>query len=791
MKLLSLFFSISLMVITTKNFSQKYTIYGSVRDSANGETLIGASLIIKENNNQAITNNYGFYSVTLSKGHFTIFCNYMGYSVYSKEFELSANLKLDILMTPHISTLNEVIIKAGKTNVTYNLTSRNNLSIDRIKSIVSATGEPDVLKSLQMLPGIQTSNEGSTNLNIRGGSYDQNLILLDEAPVYNPSHALGLFSTFNTDAIKNVTVYKGAFPAQYGGRLSSVIDITMKDGNVKKISVNGGVGLLASRLSIEGPIAKEKSSFIISARYGYAGQTLNLLAGELGHDLIDLYSLRNFSSNNKINFYDLNAKFNLQVDSRNRIYLSAYTGRDIFYSFPLNNENSLEWGNTTGTFRWNHIFNRRLFSNFTIYYSNYNYSYFIKEDIRSFDWKSNIKETGLKADLNAFFSPQLNLKFGFFSIYHFFSPGNIEPRGENSVIRPISLDNKNCLETGLYINNEQVIADKLTLSYGLRYSAFMDIGSGIVYKYNESMSQVIDSISYRAGEIIHIYQGLEPRVSVNYSINNNNSVKIAYAFTKQYLHLLSNSTVGLPTDTWLPPDNYIKPETSNQYIIGFYRLLHNGDYEFTAEFYYKTLSNIIDFKDNADLFMNKHIETQILQGTGVSYGSEYLLEKKSGRITGWLGYTLAKTKYKINGINEDNTFSPRYDIRHNISLTGNYKLNKKWALSITFKYTSGGFITIPDGVYVYDGASFYYYSSRNGYQLPPYHRLDFSLTYNNPKNESRKWKSEWILGIYNIYNRKNVYSLYIRQDGYDLSSSTAYKMYLYGIVPTISYNFKF
>ncbi len=391
----------------------------------------------------------------------------------------------------------------------------------------SGIGEPDLLKSLQLLPGMQTTNEGSANLSIRGGSYDQNLILLDEAPVYSASHALGFFSTFNVDAIKNVTVYKGAFPAQYGGRLSSVIDIAMKEGNNKAFQVNGGTGLLDSKLSIEGPIFKEKASYIISSRYCYAGQMLNLLAGKIGNQLLNIYPLRNFNDQNKLTFYDLNMKVNFQPDPNNHFYLSAYTGHDLFYSYPLNNENSLEWGNLTGTLRWNHIFGKRLFSNLTYYYSNYNYAYYINEDIRNFIWKSNIKETGIKADLNAYLNQQLNLKFGTFLISHFFSPGQIDPLTSTSIIKGSSLDKKQAFEFGFYLNNEQSLSQKLSLTYGLRYSAFVNIGPGIVYKYNPSMTQVIDSTNYKSGEIMHFYQGFEPRISIKFQVNENNSFKLA------------------------------------------------------------------------------------------------------------------------------------------------------------------------------------------------------------------------------------------------------------------------
>jgi hypothetical protein len=785
-------FIVFISIFLSGNFciAQKYTIYGYVKDSASGETLIGASIELKESGHSVITNNYGFYSITLPQGLYTLSCTYMGYKLQMLKINLNSNTIIDVPLASRPTVLDEVIVSSGKSNVANNLTSQNHLETDRIKSMNSGIGEPDLLKSLQLIPGIQTSAEGSSNLSIRGGSYDQNLILLDEAPVYNASHALGFFSTFNVDAIKSVNIYKGAFPAQYGGRLSSVIDVVMKDGNNQNYQVDGGVGILDSKLGIEGPLIKNKASFIFSSRYCYAGQMLNLLAGKIGSQLLNIYPLRNFNDNNKLNFYDLNLKVNIQTDPTDHFYLSAYTGHDLFYSYPLDNENSLEWGNITGTLRWNHIFGNKIFSNLTYYYSNYNYAYSIIEDIRNFIWKSNIKETGLKLDLSAYLNQQFNLKFGTFFSYHFFSPGEIDPLNSSSIIKSFSLDKKDALEFGFYINNDQNLSRKFILNYGLRYSAFANLGPGTVYKYNGDMTVITDSTFYKSGRIIHVYQGLEPRISLKYLINDVSSFKFAYSYTIQYLHLLNNSTVGLPTDTWMPPDNYIKPETSHQYVLGYYRTLNNDSWELTVEAYYKTLKNIIDYKDNADLFMNTHVETLVLSGSGNSFGIEYMLEKRTGKLSGWLSYTLAKTNYTINGINNNHAFPPRFDIRHNISLTGSYILSRYWSLSSTFKLTSGGFITIPEGTYENNGASFYYYTSRNGYELPAYHRLDLSATYSSPKNDKRKWKSEWIFSIYNVYNHKNIYSLYVRQDS-NTDSSNAYIMYLYGVLPTISYNFKF
>ncbi|MBE9468354.1 MAG: carboxypeptidase-like regulatory domain-containing protein [Bacteroidetes bacterium] len=778
------FFSIGL-------FSQINIVYGTVRDSINGETLIGATVYVKEMKQGTVSNEYGFYSASLSRGNYTIVYSYIGYQSLEVKVELKSNMLKDILLSPQNMKLQEVKVTAQRARVEEVGTSENKIAINTIKAIPTITGEPDVIKSLQLLPGIQVANEGTSNLYVRGGNYDQNLIILDETPVYNPTHSLGFFSTFNSDAIKNVTVYKGAFPSQYGGRLSSVVDITMKEGNYNKMKVNAGVGLLASRLSIEAPIVKEKASFIVSGRYSYAGTTLNLFGGKIGGDALKLRSLNDFNDQNDISFYDFNAKINYKVDENNHIYLSTYTGRDHFYCYSLNNENQLEWGNLTSTLRWNHLFSGKLFSNLSTYYSNYNYNSSIKEDIRNYEWKSNIQELGLKYDFTYYPNQKNRIKTGLSSVYHYFEPGKISPKDTTSIIVPFSLDGKRSVELIGYFNNEQKITKRLTLNYGLRYTVFMNYGQATVYNYTPLMNNITDSTVYAKGEIINFYHGLEPRFSVRFKINNNNTIKLAYAYTKQYLHMLSNSSVGLPTDVWLPADSYIKPQSSHQYVLGFYRTFYQG-LELTIESYYKQLHNIIDFVDNADLFMNKNVETQILAGKGWSTGIEFLLEKHSDKLTAWLGYTLAKTKYKINGINNDDDYSPRYDIRHNFTAVGIYKINNRWLLSSTFKISSGGFVTVPTQIFLVDNATFFDYPERNNYKLPIYHRLDIAATYKSKKSEeAKRCKSKWVFAINNVYNRKNVFALYLKQDDYDFLNIQSYKMYLYGIVPSIIYNLSF
>jgi len=731
-------------------FAQKATLHGTITDAASGETMISATIVCPELNIGTATNNYGFYSISLPKGQHTLIFSYLGYGNIVKNIDIQNDIRLDIQLQESSNEIEEVVVNGAKTLREQVTTSIVQLHPNRIGMVTSALGEPDLLKTLQLMPGIQAVNEGASNLYVRGGSYDQNLFLLDEAPVYNPTHALGFFSTFNTDILKNTTVYKGVYPAQFGGRLSSVVDIAMREGDMNQFHVAANLGLTTSSLTLEGPIAKGKASFIVSGRGSYVGLYLKAID----------------NTDDKINFYDLNAKLNWNINGRNHIYLSGYTGADEFLCFALNNKNHLEWGNTTSTLRWNHIFNAKLFSNLTFYGSQYNYKYSIWEDVRRFDWTARIRELGLKYDFSYHYGRGNNLKYGVAAIYHHFEPGRVAPQDTLSITRKYELNHKRAVELVAYIGNDHHFSDVLTVNYGVRLSSFSNIGPDTTYNYY-SDGTVRDSAAYGSGQIVKTYGGAEPRLSLKYDISNSQSVKLSYAFAKQYMHLLNNSTVGLPTDVWISPDEHLKPQESHQIVVGYYHRLKEHGVELSAEVYYKTMNNLVDYKDNANIFMNKHLATQLLHGKGYSYGIELLAERKSGRLTGWIGYTLAKTQYKINGVNQNRYYSPRYDIRHNLSLTGSYELTRAWTLSSTFKLASGGYVTIPDQIYEFNGCAFFDYSGRNNYALPVYHRLDVS-----------------------VYGRKNIYSLYVKQD-MNITESHAYKMYLYRIVPTISYKIKF
>lgn len=776
------------ILIANYTFGQNYTVYGTIRNTE-GELLPGASIYINELKTGVVSNNYGFYSITLLQGKYEILYSFVGCNMTKKEILLSENMELNIEIESNISEIGEVQVNDSKENNNANNTSisRQTIDIEQIKKLPALAGEPDIIKSLQLMPGIQTSNEGTTNLSIRGGSSDQNLVLLDEAPVYNVSHALSFFSVFNPEALKNVTVYKGLYPPEYGGRVSSVIDIKMREGNKKKFTVSGGSGIIASRLTIEGPLKKDKSSFIISGRYSYAGFVANKL-GTFGQKA-GMKSLRDFDDKNKISFYDINAKVNFTINNKNHLYISTYTGADRFYFFNINDNSSMDWGNTTGTFRWNKIYNSKLFSNLSLIYSSYGYSYILIDDARRFEWSAGMQLSGLKYDFDYYRNQNHKFKFGINTTYNTYQPGSIEPRDTISITKAFYLPDKQALNLSAYISDEYKVNNKITTTVGLRYSGFLNVGSGTVYSYSNDMAIILDSSVYKKGEIICKYGGAEPYFALKYLLNHKSSLNAGYGHKLQYQHLISNSTVGLPTDVWLPADSYIKPQISDNFSIGYFRNSADNIYEFSTEIYFRKLKQIIDYKDNADLFLNSRIETQILSGKAHAYGLEIFLNKKSGIFTGFISYTLSKTQQIIKGVNNGLAYSPRFDKRNNLSLNLNTSFSKKWSFSTVFRYISGGFITIPEGTFMHYGVSFNYYSNRNAYKLPPFHSLDVSLRRQTTTSKGRI--SEWIFAVNNVYNRKNLFSLFIKQDDFDLSISKAYKMYIFEIFPSVTYNFKF
>lgn len=632
------------------------------------------------------------------------------------------------------------------------------------------------------MPGIQNGSEGTANFSVRGGSYDQNLVLLDGAPVYNLSHSLGFFSVFNVDAIKDVQVYKGGIPAKYGGRLSSVVDIRMKEGNNQKFAVKGGIGLAGSRLTVEGPLGKNVS-YLVSGRYGYLGQTGNYFAKNLNGILP---GVDKFGENNEIDFYDLNAKINIQLNKNNKIYCSAFAGNDHFYNELAFENNTLDWGNQTGTFRWNHIYNSRLFSNLTLVYGNFDYSYTIQNELQNFRWLANQQQQAIKLDFDYFASPKHTFNFGLALTHHQFAPGRVEALNDSSAVQSLALDSQRALETGFYVSHEYQVNSKLSLNYGVRFSTFHNIGEGTQYTYDGD-GQPQQERSFGNNEIMTTYFGLAPRASARLLVSSTSAIKASYNRTFQYLHLVNNATIGLPTDVWLPVDNNIKPRFADQVALGYFKELRKGMYGISVEVYHKWINNVIDYRDNANIFLNQHIATQIRTGQGKAYGLELLLEKKKGKFKGWVSYTLSKVQRTIEGVNNHQTYSPRYDRRHNLSVIVSHDLGKRWQISANYSYITGAGITVPQGLYESGyGEPIQYFSSRNGFKLPDFHQLDFGVKLKS--KEQKRWQGEWYFGVTNAYNRKNPVTYYLSGN---LREEQVFQLFLFGLMPSINYNFKF
>lgn len=780
------------IILFEKRTKKKYTISGIISEDKSLETLIGATIISVESNKGTVSNQYGFYSLELDEGKYNIKISYVGFSSLEKKINLNKDQNINFNLIPSSESLNEVVITATKANekITDIGMSVEKVDIKTIQSMPAFMGETDVLKSLQMLPGVQSSGDATANLNVRGGSYDQNLILLDDAPIYNPSHALGFFSIFNADAIKNVEIYKGGLPAQYGDRLSSVVDIRMKDGNLNEFSGVGSIGTIATKLSIEGPILRQKSSFIISGRYSYAGFVADNFA-KVGNGIgIFKSELQNYTAGNDVSFYDLNMKANFIINEKNRVFLSSYVGRDNFYFKLIDEKSSMDWGNITSTLRWNHIFNKKLFSNTTLAFSNFDYSYFIKDDIRNYEWSSDLQELDLKSDYDFYINSRNHIKFGISVNYHHINPGQIDPRSSTSITEAVSLEDNYGIENALYLSNSQKINSRLSLEYGLRLSYFIRFGAGEVYNYtNSDMNEISDTTFYKKGDIRKTYLGLEPRLNFRYKLNSQSSIKGSYCRTRQNMHLLTTSSIGLPTDVWYMAGTHLKPQIADQFSIGYFRNFNENMFESSAEAYYKNMQNQIDFIDNADLFLNPHIEQEIKIGNGWAYGIEFLLRKKTGNFKGWLSYTWSKTERQIEGINNGNPYPTRYDKTHDISLMLSYLLNKRISFSANFTYSTGAAITAPVGSFSFQGITVNNYTDRNAYRLPDYNRLDLAMTLKSKK--TRTFDGEWVFSIYNAYNRHNAFSIYTKANDYDVTSSEASVIYMFGVVPSVSYKIKF
>ncbi len=766
---------------------ENHSISGYVRDAANGEGMIGVTIYIKELKTGTQTNSYGFYSLTLPSGNYEFQLSYIGYKPLVKNIFLDSDRSLDFEMGESEAILQEVVVKAERedANVKSIEMSVNKVEMKTIKKMPAFLGEVDLIRSIQFLPGVSTVGEGASGFNVRGGGIDQNLVLLDEAPVYNSSHLFGFFSVFNPDAVKDVKLIKGGIPANYGGRVSSILDVRMKEGNSKKSSFSGGIGSIFSRFSYERPFLQNKGSFIVALRRSY----IDVLAKPFLNETL---------KGSRFYFYDLTAKGNYKVNDKNTIFLSGYFGRDVFGAdFGFN------WGNSTTSFRWNHVFNQKLFLNTTVFYSNYDYS--LDSDLKkennqdSFRWNSNIVNYSIKPDFNYYLNTKNTLSFGGQAIYYTFNPGQATATsgGES---RSIGLDSKYAVENALYISNEQKINNKLSLQYGLRYSNYRYLGKGVAYILDEKSAipgerkDVTEVISYDKGEKIQTYGNWEPRFSANMNLGASNSLKLSYNRLAQYIHLLSNTTASSPLDVWTPSSNNIKPQIANQVALGYFQNFADNEFEASIELYYKKLQNQIDYVRNADLLLNPAVEADLLRGKGRAYGAEFFVKRNKGKLNGWLSYTLSRTERLVEGLNNNDWFPSRIDKTHNISLVSILETGKKWTFSGTFTYSTGTPASFPTNKFLWQGIALphNYFDNRNTYRIPDSHRLDLAATRKNKHAFFKRGESEWVFSIYNVYNRRNPFSVYVRQneDNPALTEAVKYSVFA-SILPAVTYNFNF
>ena len=769
---------------------ERVTLSGSVVDSNNNETVIGVLVEISELKISTFTNEYGFFSLTVPKGSYNLQVSTIGYETKIIEISLQENSKLAIEIKANTKELEAVIINKNpyRTSISKPEMSVNKIAISTIKKMPAILGEIDILRSITTLPGVTNAGEGQSGFNVRGGAADQNLILLDEATVYNSSHLFGFFSVFNADAIKDLKLYKGGIPSRFGGRVASVLDIYQKEGNSTAFNLSGGIGLISSIIMAEGPLVKEKGSFLVAGRSSYAHLFLKLT-----------------NNDNSAYFYDLNTKLSYKLNENNNLYLSGYFGRDVF---SLNNSFVNTYGNTVFNLRWNHLFSDQLFSNFSMIYSDYYYG--LTLDFVGFNWDSGIKNYNLKYDFKHYLNDKTKLFYGANAIYYDFNPGKIEPTNSTSGINPDQLDKKYAFEPALYLDVEQQLSDKFSINYGLRYSLFYRLGNQEINTYANNQAVLFNAeqqiyekatptgtVAYGKNETIAKFNNLEPRLALAYLINDQHSVKISYNRMTQYLHLISNTQSPTPLDVWAPSDNFLKPQILDQIAVGYFSELKDGKYSLEIESFYKKIKNRLDYIDGADLIANNAIEQVILNGNARAYGLEVLFRKNEGKLNGWVSYTLSKSEQQTpgrtsleSGINNGAWYKTGWDKLHNLSVTGMYQFNEKWSFSSIFTLQSGQPVTYPNGQYQYQGITIPTYGLRNENRLPTYHRLDISATLIPSKNKNRNWQGEWVFGIYNLYSRKNAASISFRQNQ-DSGNNEAVRLSIFGIVPSVTYNFKF
>src|SRR5215204_746558 len=743
---------IGTLVVTAQN---RYTISGYIRDSLSQETLIGASITISGHGKGINSNQYGFYSITLPEGTYPVVVSFVGYHSQQSTISLNGNTVLNFSLLQR-SVLEEVVVSSRRRdgNVENAQMGRIDLSMNQIRSIPVIFGEVDILKTMQLLPGVRNAGEGNTGLYVRGGGPDQNLIMLDDAIVYNTGHLFGFFSIFNSDAIKNTSLIKGGMPAQYGGRLSSVLDVAMKDGNMNKFQVDGGIGLIASRLSLQGPIKKDKASFMVSARRTY----VDAIAKPFIKKTSDFYGSGYF-------FYDLNAKVNHKFSEKDRLYLSGYFGRDVF---DFNNvkrsfRSNIPWGNSTASLRWNHVFNKRLFANTTAVYNNYKFKFAAAQNNFELSLASGIRDLNLKSDFDYYPLPQHKIKFGGLYTYHKFIPNVLSGKQDSVIFQPNNETEKYASEFAVYVQDDWEISDKIKINYGIRYTTFTQIGPYTKYTRDVDGNK-LDSTVYKSFEPVKTYGGFEPRITVRYALNDETSIKAAVNRNYQYIHLVSNAGSTLPTDLWVPSTYIVKPQISWQYTAGLFKNFVENKYETSVEIYYKQMKNQVEYAEGYTPSL-KDPEDEFVFGDGWSYGAEFFINKTRGKLNGWIGYTLSWTYRKFQQLNSGEKFPARYDRRHDMSIVVNYDPGKKWRFGAVFVYGTGAATTMPERFYIIEGVLTQEFSKVNQYRLDPYHRLDLSATYTPVPKKKKKVQSSWVFSIYNVYCRYNPYFIYFDQTG--------------------------
>ncbi len=763
----------------------KYTLSGYVRDSLSQESLIGAAITIKGQSRGINTNAYGFYSITLPEGEYTLAVSFVGYVSMEIPVSIRQNGEKDIALMPKSGLSQEIVISARKrdANVKNAQMGQIDLSMNRIRSLPVIFGEVDPLKTLQLMPGITNAGEGNSGLYVRGGGPDQNLIMLDDAVVYNSGHLFGFFSIFNGDAIKNTTLIKGGMPAQYGGRLSSVLDISMKDGNMKEFQVEGGIGTIASRVSIQGPIKKDKASFIISGRRTY----IDALVKPFIRPTNQFFGSGYF-------FYDVNAKVNYRFSNKDRLYISGYFGRDVFDFVNRQRSFDIEipWGNATMTARWNHVFNRKLFANTTLVYNDYNFRFGALQNDFQLQLISGIRDLTAKTDFDWYASPKHKVKYGAQYTFHRFTPSVVSGQQDTTVFAPNNSQVKYANEYAVYIQDDWDLSDKIKVNAGLRWSGFQQVGPYTKY-LQDADGNKLDSTMYGSGQPVKTYGGLEPRLTVRYALNDEQSIKAAVARNMQYIHLVSNAGTTLPTDVWVPSTYRVNPQISWQYSLGYYQNFKDNMWETSVEVYYKSMQNQIEYREGYTPSI-RDPEEEFVFGNGWSYGAEFFINKARGRFTGWIGYTLSWTWRRFPDLNEGNKYPAKYDRRHDLSVVGVYEASPKWKFSGVFVYATGNAATLPERFYVMEGVLNQEYSNINQYRLAAYHRLDFSATYTPKPNSPKKFKSSWVFGIYNVYSRLNPYFIYFDQTGSPFDGTLqvqAKQVSLFPIIPSVTWNFKF